>query len=123
MEKKIEKQVSVQAAMGMVAQGLSALFIEKAQDTKMVTLPLSEYESILHRASETYKDTKIKEMQSEIDKLNITILDWQTRYASLERHAMIMRDGNNYLELKLALKEREILRLRNKSKWWQIWKK
>lgn len=67
--------------------------------------------------------SQIKSMWSVIEQQRKIILDWQTRYACLERHAMIMRDGNNYLELKLDLKEREILRLRNKHKWWQIWKK
>lgn len=96
------------------------MFPEKAIDMKMITLPLSEYEKLINEASNTYKDAKIKEMQSKINELNITILDWKERYAALEKSGLVLIDGNNFLLQKLALKEREIIRLRNKRKWWRL---
>lgn len=121
---KEKKEMSVQAGLGMLAQGLSAIFPDKGKDTRTVTMPFSEYEKLVNEASNTHKDAKIKEMQSEIHELNREIFDWQTRCAKFEIRVHELVNENESLKNTVKCLEQEVLCLNEKKhKWWQIWKR
>lgn len=118
-----EQQMSVQAALGMFAQGMAAMFPDKGKDTRTVTMPFSEYEKLVNEASNTHKDAKIKDMQSQIHELNREIFDWQTRCAKLDQRVESLVDENMNLRKQVVWQDFTISKLRYKRKWWQIWKK
>lgn len=118
-----EKQMSVQAGLGMIAQSLSSLFPEKSEDKKMIILPLSEYEKLVEESSKIYKDAKFKAMRAEIAKQDITIFKLQTEYRNLVDETGKLYEENKSLERKIATQEKEIQRLSNKHNWWQLWKR
>lgn len=116
------QNVSVQAAMGMMLQGLSEIFPDRKMDTKMLILPLSEYESLLNKASEIKRDEMVKSMKLTIKDQNEDLLQWQTRFRRLEGDMLDLVAENSSLRSKIKSLELRINEL-NQRKWWQIWKK